>query len=398
MASFKIILREDKKDKKGLCPLYMRISHQRKTKYQSIQIKVKPSDWDEESQKVKKSHGNSTRLNNLLAKKLIKYEDTYLKKINDGDVVNTQSLKISKDLRNKNFFDLCDEHLKMKLDEEAYNTHAKVKSVIKKLRTYVNKDSLEFKEIDFTFLEDYRSHLQNYYGNSLNTIHANFRVIRMLLNKAELNDLIKPQNNPFHKFKMKREETKVDYLTEYEVSNIKNLPLIENSLLNHHRNLFLFSCYSCGLRVSDAISLKWSDIADGTLSKEIIKTKSNLTFKLSIDSKLILEKYSDRKDKKYVFPILKEDSDLNKKVFSSKLSSSSALYNKDLKKIAKKCKIEKRLTSHVSRHTWATIALRQGVRIEYVSKLLGHKSIKTTQIYSKVINEELDNAIDQIKF
>jgi integrase/recombinase XerD len=65
-----------------------------------------------------------------------------------------------------------------------------------------------------------------------------------------------------------------------------------------------------------------------------------------------------------------------------------------LKTIATKAKIEKKISFHTSRHTFATRALRKGMRIEYVSKLIGHSNIKTTQIYAKIVNEELDEAMD----
>ncbi len=68
--------------------------------------------------------------------------------------------------------------------------------------------------------------------------------------------------------------------------------------------------------------------------------------------------------------------------------------NKDLKFIAEKVGIEKNISFHTSRHTWATRALRKGMRIEYVSRLMGHSSIKTTQVYAKIVNEDLDRAMD----
>ena len=70
------------------------------------------------------------------------------------------------------------------------------------------------------------------------------------------------------------------------------------------------------------------------------------------------------------------------------------MINKNLKSIATKAKISKKITFHVARHTFATIALKKGIRIEYVSKLLGHANLKETQIYAKIINEELDKAMD----
>ncbi len=76
------------------------------------------------------------------------------------------------------------------------------------------------------------------------------------------------------------------------------------------------------------------------------------------------------------------------------ISSNTAYTNKNLKMIADKAEINKNISFHSSRHTWATRALRKGMRIEYVSKLMGHSTIKTTQVYTKIVNSELDNAMN----
>ncbi len=68
--------------------------------------------------------------------------------------------------------------------------------------------------------------------------------------------------------------------------------------------------------------------------------------------------------------------------------------NKNLKFIALKAGIEKNISFHSSRHGWAIRALQKGMRIEYVSKLMGHTNLKTTQIYAKIVNEELDKAMN----
>ena len=102
-----------------------------------------------------------------------------------------------------------------------------------------------------------------------------------------------------------------------------------------------------------------------------------------------------KKDSDFVFPLLKNSIDYSDATTLFKaISSNTAHANKNLKLIANKAEISKSISFHSSRHSFATRALRKGIRIEYVSKLLGHSSIKTTQIYTKIINSELDNAMD----
>ena len=78
----------------------------------------------------------------------------------------------------------------------------------------------------------------------------------------------------------------------------------------------------------------------------------------------------------------------------SQISSATAYINKNLKMLAKKAAIEKPLSFHITRHTWATRARRKGISIDKVSKLMGHAQLRETQIYAKIVNEELDKAMD----
>ena len=97
----------------------------------------------------------------------------------------------------------------------------------------------------------------------------------------------------------------------------------------------------------------------------------------------------------YVFPYVTDDKDIDTPLKRHEyVGKKTSLVNKNLKSIAGKAKISKKITFHVARHTFATIALKKGIRIEYVSKLLGHANLKETQVYAKIINEELDKAMD----
>ncbi len=97
----------------------------------------------------------------------------------------------------------------------------------------------------------------------------------------------------------------------------------------------------------------------------------------------------------FIFPILDNDVDLSiPEEAYSQISSATAYINKNLKLLAKKAEIDKPLSFHISRHTRATRALRKGISIDKVSKLMGHSQLRETQIYAKIVNEELDKAMD----
>ena len=93
--------------------------------------------------------------------------------------------------------------------------------------------------------------------------------------------------------------------------------------------------------------------------------------------------------------MLSEDIDLNDpRALDNAISSATAYINKNINTLAKKANISKKVSFHASRHTWATRALKKGMSIDKVSKLMGHAAIRETQIYAKIVNEELDKAMD----
>ncbi|MFC7669035.1 site-specific integrase [Hymenobacter humi] len=152
-----------------------------------------------------------------------------------------------------------------------------------------------------------------------------------------------------------------------------------------------------GLRISDLLQLKWSNVTKTHVSVTMQKTSDVVSVKLPTRAQEVLQFYrnSGARPSDFVFPMLRSDKDYsNPRALFRALSSATAYANKDLKSVAKRAGIEKSISFHSSRHTFATRALAKGMPIEYVSKLLGHASIKTTQIYAKIINEKLDQAMD----
>lgn len=96
----------------------------------------------------------------------------------------------------------------------------------------------------------------------------------------------------------------------------------------------------------------------------------------------------------FIFPVLSNQIDYSDREFLHRaLSSATAYTNKDLKSIAKTLEINKKIHFHTSRHTFAVRSLSKGMRIEHLSKLMTHTSIKTTQIYAQIVNEDLDKAM-----
>jgi integrase/recombinase XerD len=399
MATVSIIFRKDKLNKNGQAPIHFRIIKDRKINYISSSILLFPSEWDEKNKKVKKSHSNSARFNSYLANKFTELQDQVFEHETFSKSTTTKQLK-SKIFGKKPllFFPFAESVFERYKRQGQVGTHDRCKAIINKLKKYVKEAPICFQEMTPEFMVEYEKHLRGKeHNNSTNTIHTNFKFIRQLFNEAINSDVLDAQFYPFKKFKVKTEKTQRQYLTEDELTEIENVDCSSGVKLDLHRDMFVFAAYTGGLRVSDVLKLKWKYIDKTHINLTIKKTGSQLSIKIPDKAFKIIEKYKPKKVEKdnYIFPMLpnglKED-DLV--LLDTEISGATAYINKNLKTIAEKAKIGKPLSFHISRHTWATRALRKGISIDKVSKLMGHAQIKETQIYAKIVNEELDKAMD----
>lgn len=401
MATVKILLKKNKSNRKGQSPLYLRITKNRKTQFISLGIYLSAIHWDEVRCRVKKSFPNSQRTNNFLAQKVAEGEGVALEMESNSKYVASQ--KIKETIMGKNsesFFKFAQRYIQETENNNKVASAKRAKSIIKKIKTYVTNQDLLFEEINVNWLRNYESYMRTKLGNATNTIHTNLKFIRKLIHDAIAEELLPIEKNPFARFKLKWDQTRKEYLTEEELHRLDTLPLVKNSAKDHHRNMYVFAAYTGGLRISDILMLKWKDFDGEKICMQTKKAATMVSIKLPSRSLEILKQYQKKESQKedFIFPFLKNDVDYKDNwLLNRSVSSATAYTNNDLKDIAKAAAIEKHLHFHTSRHTWATRALQKGMRIEYVSKLMGHNSIRTTQIYAKIVNEDLDNAMEVFK-
>lgn len=150
--------------------------------------------------------------------------------------------------------------------------------------------------------------------------------------------------------------------------------------------------------------MRWENFDGEHLFFQIRKTKEDLSIKLPKKSLTLLSFYRAFAKKKsngveieprsFIFPLLRIDKNETDelRIFKA-ISSATAYTNKNLRQLIKRAKIDKEISFHTARHSWAVRALQKGMRIEYVSKLMGHASVKQTEVYAKILNMELDKAM-----
>lgn len=243
------------------------------------------------------------------------------------------------------------------------------------------RPGLDFKDITYTFLKDFEVYLREK-GNGVNTVAKHLRQLRTLVNEAINQGYIHADAYPFRKFKIKQEKGRHEFLTPDELKKLENLE-INDRKLRHVLDAFLFCCY-VGLRFSDFCQITSANFikVNGKrwLHFKSIKTGIELRLPLHLlfegKTLAILDRYDIAE-------------------FAS-LGSNSEV-NKCLAQITMMARIKKHVTYHTARHTCATLLIHQGVPITTVQKLLGHTSVKTTEIYSEILSSTILRDLKAVK-
>lgn len=398
MPSVSIVYRKDKLNKKNKAPVHFRIIKDRKISYVTAGFMLKLDEWDFDKNKVKAKHPNSQRLNSFLAHKYTELQD----QVFEHETLTKSNT--SKQLKDKvfgkkpiDFFPFAQQQIAIYEAEGRVGTYDKNKAIIEKLRNYVGSNSLTFQDITPDFLNKYQTYLKVELKNKTNTCNNSFKFINQMFKKAYSLDLIEHNLNPFNRFKIKEEKTQRNYLTEDELQKVIDFKTVEGARMDVHKDMFVFASYTGGIRVSDMLQLKWQNFDGSNLNITMRKTGGQVSIKVPNTALAILDKYRTitSKPTDYIFPILSPALNVDDaREVDNAISNATAYLNKNLAYIANKLELNKKLSFHISRHTWATRALRKGISIDKVSKLMGHSQLRETQIYAKIVNEELDKAMD----
>lgn len=250
------------------------------------------------------------------------------------------------------------------------------RGLLKQLKDFVlkryNSDTLQFATIDKQLIIKFRDFMEN--KISLNSIAVYIKVLNAVFNIAVEAGYIK--ENPCKGIKLKKTETKREFLSEDEIIAFSKVDTKHRDI----KNIFLFSCFT-GLRISDILALSYSEIEGEYLYFRQKKTSGMERMIMSTDAiKIINEQKNSNETQSLVFPC----------------KHASNIIYKYLSEIAEKAGIQKKVTFHTGRHTFATWLITRGVDIYTVSKLLGHKDIATTQIYAKLVDSKKDSYVNNL--
>ncbi len=404
MSSIQAILRK-KINKKGLFPLAIRITKNRKSSYLYLGQYLNQKDWDPIKQRVKKSHPNSARLNNLIATELAKVNNSFLEIESKMELENNLA-DIKNSIRNKynknSFFSFAEKHLTNLIKNKKLSRVDSERPLLNRIKKFTEGADLDFKSITPNFLRLLIIYMRGQDSIGERSIANTLVFIRTLFNSAIAQNLIKKEFYPFGvgggKIKIKFPDSVKTGLNIEEVRAIEDLDLSINKAQYHTQNVWLFSFYLAGMRIADVLKVKWSDIYDNRLHYRMNKNDKLLSLKIPEKLFPILDNYRHLKQSEddYVFPELKKVNKNSPKDFLTKTKTATKKFNRHLISIAKKAKIVKKLTMHIARHSFGNIS-GDKIPIQMLQKLYRHSSITTTINYqANFMHKDIDDALDKV--
>ena len=380
----------------GLVPIYTRITINGKRIELSTNRFVEISKWSTEAGKIKGSSEEARSINNHLDLLKSQIRDAEMELIHKKIALTTETIKsklLGVDERARMLVPIFQDH-NNKIKElvgkeyapgtlERYTTS--LKHTIEFMQWKYNISDIDITKIDHAFITDYEFWLRSVRNCANNTAVKYLKNFNKIIKLCLANDWL--DKNPFANYKSKVKEVERVYLTEAEIQSIieKDFKTERLSLV---RDIFLFSCFT-GLAYIDVKNLTKAHVSYGIDGEKWIfthrqKTESASKIPILPVTQMIIDKYENHpqcinEDK--LLPIL-----------------SNQKMNAYLKEIAGVCEIEKELTFHIARHTFATtVTLTNGVPIESVSKMLGHKNLRTTQHYAKVLDRKVSDDMRILK-
>jgi len=403
MATLKTVL-HSKADKNGIknYRLALRLTVNRKRSYYYLGQEMDPVYWDQQGEKVKKSHSRHKQLNRLIRKKYDQIEDVIFEM--DSTKQNYSAKQIIDSIRNnvkgKTFFDLANEHIQDLIKAKKHNRAISDRSKLNRINEFINNRDLPFEEIDQNFLKKMKIQLMSKNKLSERSIMNIYVLIRLIYNIAIRQNLVDQKFYPFgkEKIRIKYPQTIKIGLDENEIKRIEKLELKQGSKIWHTRNVFLFSFYLAGIRISDVLKMRWDDIKTDRLYYRMSKNNKVDSLKLSDRVKGIISFYKDdqRTSGDFIFPELKLVDIKDSKAVYSRIKTSIKKFNLYLSQIAQLAEIDKKITNHIARHSFGNIA-GDKVSPQMLQKLYRHTSLATTIGYQgNFIHKNTDEALEAI--
>lgn len=371
--------RKKQLNKQGTALVQVEASLNQRKVYFKTNIYLRPHNWDKRTSQVC-NHPQATELNAMLFEFIIHLQGIELGFWKRGIQPTLALLRDSVKKKTPATITFpAFARSSIETSDKRPNTKENLLSTVNQLELF--RPGVDFADLTYTFVKDFDAWLREQ-GKGINTVAKHLRQLRTLINEAISDGYMPADAYPFRKFKIKQEKGRHEFLTPDELRKLENLEVSDRKL-RHVLDAFLFCCYT-GLRFSDFCQLTSANFAKINGKKWLhfksIKTGIELRLPLHLlfegKALSILDRYEITK-----FSCL----------------GSNAETNKALAVITGIARIKKHVTYHTARHTCATLLIHQGVPITTVQKLLGHTSVKTTEIYSEILSNTIVRDLKAVK-
>ena len=382
--------------KNGECPVMLRINLNGDRLALQVKRYILPENWDQ-SRYVMKGRTEEARVfNNYLEAVRLKAHKKYNELLSYTDDVTPQMLRDAilgvNSAKTRQIIDIWEGHVsnlkKLIGKENSYATYQKYNTAKNHFQAFLQKqyhiDDVSIKAVDYQMIQQYGIYLKTEKGCSFNTATKFLQNLKTITSISIRSGwLVK---DPFNGISLTLKEVDRPYLSFEELQRLIEFNSVFDRL-NRVRDFFVFSCYT-GLAYIDVKKLKRAEIEGNDEMGFWIRTRRQKTggraniplldIPMSIIRNYCQLELLDAEDS--ILPIL-----------------SNQKMNAYLKELADLCNIQKQLSYHVARHTFATtVTMMNGVPIESIAKMLGHKNIRTTQHYARIVDAKIGNDMNEL--
>lgn len=385
-------INRQKVKKNGMCPLMGRISINAEVAQFSVGIDVDPSIWDAKAYRMTGKSRHAAETNYHIGQLTDRINRYYKQILDEQGYITAELVKnaVSGIGRKKeNLLELFCEHneeyakqIGVTRSEGTFKTY---KAVYKQLgcflQTHYGMEDIPLRQLELSFIEKFDSYLRIEQGFTAYTVSGYTIILRKIVRRAISQGIL--HKNPFAAYIPEQPPRKRRHMTLEELEKFMSVRITAKHLC-HTRDMFIFSTFT-GLSYADMCNLSEENIhkgRNGSLWIDIDRQKTGIRCNIPLlDIPMqIMEKYKPERQGNKIFNML-----------------SSSCIQVNLNKVAKLCGIEKRITYHQSRHNFGTlITLSRGVPLETVSQMMGHKCIRTTQIYAKMTRQKVNEDVKKI--
>jgi site-specific recombinase XerD len=395
-STFKLLfyLKKNELKKNGNAPIMARITIDGTPKTFGTKLEIDPNNWDLKHGRVQGKSAQALSINKKLDNIRGRIDKIYEDMLKHEGFATAQKVKLSflgvgvmDDAILKVFNDQNEDFKKLvEKEERSQSTYNKYITVYNHLTTFIkeryHRDDMAFRELTTDFIREFDFYLRYDLQSSHNTVWVYTMPVLSLAELAIKKGLIR--DNPFQDYEINMEETDRGYILKEDVEKLM-MCVPSHQRYELVKDLFIFSCFT-GLAYADIKKLTRNNIQsffDGHQWIISRRKKSDIASNVRLMEipKRIIEKYQGTTRNEFIFPV-----------------PTNSTCNTHVGKLIEKAEIitEQKVTFHTARHTFGTMFLTEGVPLESLSKMMGHKNISTTQIYAKITSQKISKDMDLV--